>query len=75
MPDFALSRISTYVFHAWTSFQLDSAWTVDYRPYNFLLFHCILTRLAMCHIRVLDVGILENLNAIRIGPSLASSHV
>ena len=41
MPDFALARISTHVFHAWTSLQLDGVWTVDYPD---LLFRCILAR-------------------------------
>ena len=50
----ALPQIYTRVFHLRKSFDLDSAWVRDYRPYQLSFLSC----LEMSHTRVLYAGIL-----------------
>jgi len=56
----ALLQIYTRVFHLWKSFDLDSAWARDSRPYQLSFLSKVLARLEMRHTRVLGVGIATN---------------
>jgi len=56
----ALPQMYTHVFHLLKSFDLDSAWVRDSRPYQLSCLSEVLARLKMRHIRVLGAGIPTN---------------
>ena len=56
----ALPQIYTRVFQLWKSFDLDSAWVRDSRPYQLSFLSKVLARLEMRHTRVLGAGIPTN---------------
>ena len=51
-------------------FYVRRAWMWDRCRYHVVLFHCIILRLGMCHIRVFSLGILEILKRCIVSPSL-----
>jgi len=56
----ALPQIYTRLFHLWKSFDLDSAWVRDSRPYQHSFPSEVVARLEMRHTRVLGAGIPTN---------------
>ena len=51
-------------------FYVRRAWMWDRCGYHVVFFHCIISRLAMCHNRVFSLGILEILKKYIVSPSL-----
>ena len=54
-------------------FYVRRAWMWDRCRYHVVFFHCIISRLAMCHNRVFSLGILEILKRYIVSPSLKCS--
>ena len=51
-------------------FYVRRGWMWDRFQYHVVFFHCIISRLAMCHNRVFSLGILEILKRYIVSPSL-----
>ena len=52
-----LLNLHVGIFYLWESFDLDSAWVRDFRPYQISFLSKVLARLEMRHTRVFGVGI------------------
>ena len=52
------------------NFYVRRAWMWDRCRYHVLFFHCIISRLAMCHNRVFSLGILEIIKRYTVSPIL-----
>lgn len=59
MQVLVVRQISTGVFHAWNSIELDSAWVEDSHPCHLSFFLRVFPRVTIRHSRVFGFGILN----------------